>query len=81
MLTEIRPGDQMINMHIVIPGVLIIQLGEDTELKVPWRQDLDMGWDDLDRDGDQAVDSKVISSAAPEKSGCPPGRKVGGVAF
>lgn len=64
-------------MHLVIPGMMVIQLEEEegSELKIPWRLE------DLDKDDRQEVESRLISSAAPEKSGRPPGRKVGGVAF
>jgi len=68
-------------MHLVIPGLMVIQLEEDSrpgespELKVPLHHQ------PIDKTVGQEVDSKVISSAAPEKSGCPPGQTAGGVAF
>jgi hypothetical protein len=62
-------------MHLVIPGMLVIQLEEGPELKVPSCHS------PIDKTMDQVVRSETISSAAPEKSGDPPDRKAGGVAF
>jgi hypothetical protein len=75
MLTEISQSDQISTMHLVIPGMMVIQLGEDPELKAPsWHRDLDNGFE-------QEVRSKTISSAAPEESGTPQIERPGGLLF